>query len=64
MTCPHGGPHARAETCSQCLGIAARKVEQRDDLVFVDGVLERSIAPDRDPHIQQPRAQRRQRGRK
>lgn len=61
MTCPHS-THGDSATCSQCLGVDARVVSQQGPLVTVDGIETRAIAPDTDPHIQQPR--RRRRGRK
>jgi hypothetical protein len=64
QACPHGGPHSRADRCSQCLGAPATRIRQAGPELFVDGVPIRDIAPSMDPHIQQPRSQRRNRGRK
>jgi hypothetical protein len=60
-------PHGRdcPDRCSQCRADAAvRVVTQLDDVLLVDGVAVREIAPVVEPNAHQPRKQRRQRGKK
>lgn len=66
--CPHS---LKPGPCSQCLGVAARKVEQQGPDILVDGKpllnaegQARTVLPADDPCLQQPRGQRRRRGKR
>lgn len=63
MSCPHS-LHGSPDRCSQCRADAAvRVVTQLGDVLLVDGqpLTDRGIEPSTDPHIQQPRRQKKAR---
>lgn len=62
MSCPHS---LRSGPCSQCIpDVVVQRVEQQGAELVINGEAVRSIEPQTDPHIQHPRRQRKNRGKR